>query len=102
MDGVVAGRVRVAVGEGVWEIYSTVVLPQYEGRGIAAALVRRVLDDADAAHVTVIPSCWYVDGLMRRDAPRYDHLRGQVARTREDDSCLIAPVVVGTTTDSQD
>ena len=35
----------------------TEVLPQFGGRGIASALVRRVLDDARAAGMTVTPRC---------------------------------------------
>jgi uncharacterized protein len=35
----------------------TEVKPEFEGRGIASALVRRVLDDARAAGLTVTPRC---------------------------------------------
>jgi uncharacterized protein len=35
----------------------TEVLPAFEGRGIASALVRRVLDDARAAGQTITPRC---------------------------------------------
>ena len=35
----------------------TEVRPEYGGRGIASALVRRVLDDARAAGVKVTPRC---------------------------------------------
>ncbi len=35
----------------------TEVPPQFGGRGIATALVRRVLDDARAAGITVTPRC---------------------------------------------
>ena len=35
----------------------TEVLPEYGGRGIASALVRRVLDDARAAGERVTPRC---------------------------------------------
>lgn len=35
----------------------TEVLSEFEGRGIASALVRRVLDDARAAGATVTPRC---------------------------------------------
>jgi hypothetical protein len=35
----------------------TEVPPQFGGRGIATALVRRVLDDARAAGMTVTPRC---------------------------------------------
>ena len=35
----------------------TEVLPEYGGRGIATALVRRVLDDARSAGVRITPRC---------------------------------------------
>jgi len=35
----------------------TEVLPEFGGRGIASALVRRVLDDARAAGQTITPRC---------------------------------------------
>jgi len=88
-------RASVAVGDGVWEVYSTVTASGYEGRGIASTLVRSVLDAAEEAGVTVIPSCWYVDGLMARSSPRYDHLRaGYRPPDASGDACRIAPVVV--------
>ena len=93
--GATVGRVRVAVGDGVWELYSTVVEAAFEGRGIASRLVRHVLDRAEAEGVRVVPSCWYVDGLMQRSSPRYDHLRvGAAAVAGAGDACLIRPVVV--------
>ena len=90
-------RVALAVGDGVWEIYSTVVDPAHEGRGIASRLVRFVLDAAEESGVRVIPSCWFVDGWMQRHSPRYDHLRHgarvpEVAA--EDPACRIAPTVL--------
>lgn len=96
LDSREVGRLSVAVGDGVWELYSTVVQPEYEGRGIAGRLVRFALDQADAAGVSVVPTCWYVDGLMRRDSPRYDHLRVQhhPPASSMDDSCRIGPAVV--------
>lgn len=95
-DGVEVGRASVAIGRGVWEFYSTVTAPEYQGRGIAARLVEYALDAAEEAGVRVIPSCWYVDGLMRRLAPRYDHLRvgHPTPETQAGDACRIAPVVV--------
>jgi len=89
-------RASVAVSDGVWEVYSTVTAPGYEGRGIASTLVRSVLEAAEEAGVTVIPSCWYVDGLMARSSPRYDHLRAgyRPPPAASGDACRIAPVVV--------
>jgi predicted GNAT family acetyltransferase len=89
-------RVAVAVGDGVWEMYSTVTAPGFEGRGIAGRLVRHVLAQADAAQVRVIPSCWYVDGLMRREPERWEHLRHDTGAPQAvaGESCRIAPAVV--------
>ena len=97
LHGVEVGRARVAPGDGVWEVFSTVVQPEYEGQGIAAALVGFLLDSAETAGVEVIPSCWYVDRFIRRTSPRYDHLRhgAAAARSAPGESCLIAPAVVG-------
>jgi hypothetical protein len=90
------GWASVAVSDGVWEVYRTVTAPAYEGRGIASRLTRYVLDAAEEAGVTVIPSCWYVDGLMARTSPRYDHLRAgqRPVPSGEADSCRIAPAVL--------
>ncbi len=89
-------RASVAVAPGVWEFYSTVTAPGYEGRGIASQLVRFALDAAQEAGVTVIPSCWYVDGLMHRHAPEFDHLRAghRVPEASAGDACRIAPAVL--------
>ena len=44
----------------------TEVLPEFGGRGIASALVRRVLDDARAAGQTVTPRCpFFVSHFQR-------------------------------------
>lgn len=96
LDGVQVCRASVAVAQGVWEIYSTATTPAFEGRGIAATLVRFTLDAAEEAGVSVIPSCWYVDGLMQRVSPRYDHLRvgHETPAAQEGDACRIAPVVL--------
>jgi uncharacterized protein len=96
LGDVEVGWASLAVSEGVWEIYRTVTAPAYEGRGIASRLTRFVLDAAEEAGVTVIPSCWYVDGLMARSSPRYDHLRagGRVRAADEGDACRIAPAVL--------
>lgn len=98
LDGREVGRASIAVGHGVWEAYSTVTAPGFEGRGIASRLVGFMLDAATEAGVRVIPSCWYVDGWMQRHAPHYDHLRTghsvpQVG-SADDPACRIAPAVL--------
>jgi predicted GNAT family acetyltransferase len=96
LDGVEVGRASVAIGHGVWEFYSTVTAPAYEGRGIASKLVRFALAAAEEAGVTVIPSCWYVDGLMQRSSPRFDHLRAghRAPDQLAGDACRVAPAVL--------
>lgn len=44
----------------------TEVPPEFGGRGIASALVRRVLDDARAAGLTVTPRCPFFKTHFRR------------------------------------
>jgi uncharacterized protein len=44
----------------------TEVLPEFGGRGIGSALVRRVLDDARAAGATVTPRCPFFAAHLRR------------------------------------
>ncbi len=99
VDATDVGWLRLAAADGVWEMFSTSVEPAWEGRGIAGALVRFALDAAEAEEVTVIPSCWYVDVVMTRDSPRYDHLRSgrsvpdpEADPTR--DACRVAPAVL--------
>lgn len=94
LAGTEVGRVRVAVGDGLWEIYSTQVDQAHEGRGIAGRLVAHVLEQAEAAGVRVVPSCWYVDGFITRRSPRYDHLRATGVHGSGDPACRIAPAVV--------
>jgi predicted GNAT family acetyltransferase len=103
LGDVEVGWASLAVSDGVWEIDRTVTAPAYEGQGIASRLTRFVLDAADEADVTVIPSCWYVDGLMARSSPRYDHLRAgrRAPAAGEGDSCLIAPAVLPRSNDAR-
>jgi predicted GNAT family acetyltransferase len=55
-DGL-AGFVDYGRVQGRLVAVHTEVLPEYGGRGIASALVRRVLDDARAAGEKVTPRC---------------------------------------------
>jgi predicted GNAT family acetyltransferase len=57
VDGEVAGWVDYGRVEGRIVALHTEVPPEYGGRGIASALVRRVLDDARAAGAKVTPRC---------------------------------------------
>jgi predicted GNAT family acetyltransferase len=57
IDGVLAGWVEYGRVQGRIVALHTEVLPEFGGRGIASALVRRVLDDARAAGIKVTPRC---------------------------------------------
>lgn len=96
MDGTVVGRARVAIGDGVWEAFTTVVESDYREHGIGARLARALLDAADAAGVTVIPSCWFIEGFLARHEAEYGHLRdGHRAEALGGaPSCRIAPSIV--------
>jgi uncharacterized protein len=60
VDGELAGFADRTVREGMMVLPHTVVDRRYRGRGLAAELVHRALDDARAQGLGVIPSCWYV------------------------------------------
>jgi predicted GNAT family acetyltransferase len=60
VDGELAGFADRTVRDGVMVLPHTVVDPAFRGRGLAAHLVRRALDDARARGLGVVPTCWYV------------------------------------------
>jgi uncharacterized protein len=81
IDGELAGWVEYGRVEGRIVALHTEVPPEFGGRGIASALVRRVLDDARAAGQKVTPRCPFfathferhpedADLLARRPKPR--------------------------------
>lgn len=52
--------------DGVMRMFHTEVPAEFEGRGIAAKLVRAALDHARASGLKVQPACSYVRSYMRR------------------------------------
>jgi len=60
VDGELAGFADRTVRDGLMVLPHTVVEPRFRGRGLAAELVRRALDDARAQGLQVVPRCWYV------------------------------------------
>ena len=48
----------------------TQTLPEYEGRGLATAVVRRALDDVTAQGRRPVGTCWFVADFLRRN-PEY-------------------------------
>lgn len=58
--------------EGAWVMGHTVVPREWEGRGIAASLVRDALAEARRQGVKIIPSCSYVAAYMKRHKDVHD------------------------------
>lgn len=56
-------------------IKHTEVLPQFEGKGLGAQLVRSMLDDARAQAKTVIPICPYAMNYIRKHHEYRDIVR---------------------------
>ena len=73
-DGEVVGIADYVDADGVVAIPHTEVRPSLRGRGIAAEMVRAVLDDIRAQGSRVDPQCSYVDDFLRRE-PFYADLR---------------------------
>ncbi|MFE7380469.1 GNAT family N-acetyltransferase [Streptomyces zhihengii] len=61
----------------------TEVSPEYEGRGVGAALARTALDEARAANLRVLATCPFVAGWIARH-PEYQELLYQ-ARSKVSD-----------------
>ncbi|MGA9872258.1 MAG: GNAT family N-acetyltransferase [Rhodococcus sp. (in: high G+C Gram-positive bacteria)] len=55
----------------VRNFYHTVTLPEHRGRGYAAVLTERALDDTARDGMTVHPSCWFVREFIETNADRY-------------------------------
>lgn len=64
----------------------TEVPPEFGGRGIASALVRRVLDDARAAGLTVSPRCPFFKTHFKRHPEDADLLASPSPETSPDPS----------------
>ena len=52
--------------ETVVDFQSTFVVPASRGQGVGEKLVREALEWARSEGLTVIPSCWFVDTVVRR------------------------------------
>ncbi|WCO66062.1 GNAT family N-acetyltransferase [Iamia majanohamensis] len=64
VDGALAGYADRHVADGTMVLPHTVVDPRFRGRGLAARLVRRALDDARARDLAVAPACSYVADFL--------------------------------------
>ena len=54
------GYAEYELGDGVITFTHTVTNPSLRGRGLAGRVIKKALDDARAAGLTVVPQCWYV------------------------------------------
>ncbi len=74
IDGRVACFADYAFDGGTTIFAHTFTEPAFRGRGLAAVVVRRALDDARAAHKHVAAPCWYVAEFISQH-PEYADLR---------------------------
>lgn len=66
VDGVEAGELDYRMHEGRRVFVHTGVRDEYEGQGLASKLAQRVLDDARAEGLAIIPQCPYVRSYLER------------------------------------
>ena len=76
IDGVLAGMLDYKVRRDRIALIHTEVLPAYEGRGVAAAIVRFALDDARERGLRVIATCPYVQSYLARHPDDLDIVVG--------------------------
>lgn len=50
----------------------TFVPPSYRGRGIAEAMVEKLVSDARAGAFKITPTCWFVAAEIKRHAPDWN------------------------------
>jgi uncharacterized protein len=63
----------VPTDEGVVDFRSTFVHPSARGKGVGEKIVQKALEWARSEGLRVIPSCWFVDTVVRRH-PEYQPL----------------------------
>jgi len=66
LDDVLVGFLEYIAKHGRIALVHTEVFPEFEGQGVASALVRHALDDARARELRVIAICEYVQGYLTR------------------------------------
>lgn len=72
VDDVEMGELDYRDADGRRTFLHTGVRPSYQGRGLAAELVRRGLGDARARNLKVIPLCSYVAAYIARHPDEAD------------------------------
>ena len=76
VDGNLAGFLDYVMKRGRIALVHTEVLPDREGQGVAAALVRFALDDARRRELLVIASCPYARAYVERHPETHDIVVG--------------------------
>lgn len=76
-----AGFLEYIVKHGRIALIHTEVFPEYEGQGIASAIVRHALDDARSRELRVVPICEYVQGYLSRHPGDEDIVVGRARAT---------------------
>jgi len=66
LGGELVGFLEYIAKHGRIALVHTEVFPEFEGQGVASALVRNALDDARARELRVIALCEYVQGYLTR------------------------------------
>ena len=70
--GKLIGVCEFSASDTTWIIAHTVVQPTYNGQGIARRLVEKVIEEARAAHVKIVPLCPYARKMMGNKAEYKD------------------------------
>ena len=78
-----AGFLEYVVKHGRLALIHTEVPPEFEGQGVASAIVRHALDDARSRGLRVIPICEYVQGYLARHPEDVDIVVGRAAGARD-------------------
>ena len=74
VDSELAGYSEYLETDGTRTFHHTVTLPQFRGRGLAAALTEYALDDTSTQGLRVAPACWFVRDFIAAAGDRYTHL----------------------------
>jgi predicted GNAT family acetyltransferase len=86
LEGQLAGKLTYVIKHGRMALVHTEVLPAFEGRGAASALVRFALDSARDRGLKIIATCPYVQAFLDRHPEDDDIVVERGAATRTDAS----------------
>lgn len=76
IDGELAGIAEYRSSDRFVTFVHTEVMPEFEGKGVASALVRAALDDVRAQGRRVRAVCPFVKGYVERHPDEYGDLAG--------------------------